>query len=305
MKKIISILIAVVLLVSCMATVAMATEEDNAPVATISGSHKEAEAGSTVSVNINVSEITYQDYGVYVYYDASALEVVSVVAGSANNGTFGYNANTPGQIKAATMAASEVTTSGTLFTITFKVSENAAVDSVYYISSAVISVRNQADAYLNVATSAGSITVVCDHEYELVEKVESTCLENGYATYKCSKCGHSYTEKLALGEHKVNAKWGFDGFQHWHFCDVCGEKFDHADHGDWDTIIVKEATKEEDGLKEIHCGVCDYFFKEIIDKDKDPVPPTGDITPVIALGTAAVITLAGTSLYVFKRKAGK
>ena len=160
---------------------------------------------------------------------------------------------------------------------------------------------------LTTSASAGYVVIeepACDHNWVLVESKASTCVEQGYEKYECSKCGETKTVTLELAAHTFDKEWKHDSKQHWHECSVCGEKCEHlGDHGDWDTEVIEEATTEKDGKKKITCGTCGWFYYEKIDKDKDPGgPATGDITPVIALGVAAVITLAGTSLYVFKRK---
>ena len=45
----------------------------------------------------------------------------------------------------------------------------------------------------------------CDHEYELTENT-ATCLEDGTATYTCTKCGDSYTESVAATGHSFTTK---------------------------------------------------------------------------------------------------
>ena len=76
------------------------------------------------------------------------------------------------------------------------------------------------------------------HKHEYTEVVtEPTCLKGGYTTYTCS-CGDSYTdnETEALG---------------------------HS-YSDW--VVVKEATEDEEGLKEKECSICNEKVTEEISK---------------------------------------
>ena len=292
MKKFISILLVAILIVTSVATVAMA-----AGTATVAGSTKTAKAGDEVTLSFNVSG-EFANYQL-VLSTSSPLEIVKISGATANvsNGKVAW--------------ASDENVTSHSFNVTVKVSEDA-VPGTYPVSVTVDKIRDRDGNLVEASASAGYVVIekpACEHNWELIDSKASTCIEAGFETYKCSKCGETYTKKLELADHTIGTEWVYDNVNykkgHWHVCKVCGAEFDHGEHGDWLYDILKEATKEEDGLKKITCGVCGWYYTEIIDKDKDPVPPTGDITPVIALGTAAVITLAGTSLYVFKRKTGK
>lgn len=300
MKRFLSTMLAAILVIACLAVTVFAAD-----TATVSGSTDYTEAGGTASVTFSISEADFASYSMKLSYDSSVLTLNSITK-NGGSGMMDYSTETN---KIAYAYSKDETISGALFTANFTVSADAKPGS-YPVSVTVSHVSEAGLDGLTIYTEAGAVVieepvVECEHTYEVIDSKDPTCTEDGYVTYKCTKCGHTYTDVVAKTGHKISAVWEYDGFEHWHVCEVCGEEFDHDDHGDWQYIIVKEATKEEDGLREVHCGVCDYYFNQVIDKDKDPVPPTGDITPVIALGAAAVITLAGTSLYVFKRKAAK
>ena len=51
------------------------------------------------------------------------------------------------------------------------------------------------------------------HSYEVSEHVEPTCTKEGYTTYTCVKCDHSYTEGIAANGHQYDENY---------ICDVCG-----------------------------------------------------------------------------------
>lgn len=290
MKRFLSLLLVAILIVTSVSIMASA-----------------AVPGETVTIPVTVS-------GEFVNFLIS-IEADSGLSIESISGTSVISSSTTGK---ANWAGAANTNSYTV-EVTVKIDENIKPGTYWVNGSAeraskVVGTENDTDGILdglmatNVTVTGGYIVIeepTCDHDYQLIDSKEPTCTEEGFKTYECSKCGHTYTEVIAKGAHVLADGWKYNGFKHWHVCSVCGTEFDHADHGDWQYIIVKEATKEEDGLQEVHCGVCDYYFNEVIDKDKDPVPPTGDITPVIALGVTSLITLAGTSLYVFKRKAAK
>ena len=85
------------------------------------------------------------------------------------------------------------------------------------------------------------ILVGCSHKHSYVEKVVApTCTEKGYTEYKCLTCDDVYTDK------EVEAKG-------------------HT-YGDW--VVVKNATEDEEGIKERFCSVCGFTEEEIISKQE-------------------------------------
>ena len=293
MKRILSILLVAILIVASLSTFAFA-----AGSASVSGNTKTAEAGDEVTLTFTVSG-EFANYQL-VLSTSSPQQITKISGATANvnNGKVAW--------------ANDENVTSHSFTVTVKVSEDA-VPGTYPVNVTVDKVRDRNGELVETTASAGYVVIEepvvpeCDHNWVLIDSKPSTCVEQGYEKYECSKCHETKTVTLELADHIIGSKWVFDNVNykkgHWHVCTVCGAEFDHAEHGDWQYDVLKEATKEEDGLKKITCGVCGWYYTEKIDKDKDPGgPATGDITPVIALGVTAVITLAGTSLYVFKRK---
>ena len=208
MKKIISILLTTVLLMSCITLTAFAAGTQNP---TITGANVEIPYGTTTAaVTFSVSEITYQDYGMWIVFD-DGLSVSKVKVGPASQSpedansfrTFGYNKNTN---LVATMGGDELTTSGVLFTVTFNVPANAAVGTSYDVSVEIDTVRNDANEYLTVDVVSGSITIVCNEhkwDYGTVTK-EPCCHELGEKTFNCTNngCTGTKTEPVsATGNH--------------------------------------------------------------------------------------------------------
>ena len=101
-----------------------------------------------------------------------------------------------------------------------------------------------------------------EHEFEVTEDVESTCIEPGYTIYTCTLCGDEYSELKDLKEHT----WG-----EWDITDtVCiypGEKtrectYCHTEEfeeisAEYTEHDLKEVTAS-DGCKAYECTRCDY-----------------------------------------------
>ena len=94
----------------------------------------------------------------------------------------------------------------------------------------------------------GWMDEVVQHECDYDEKVtKPTCTDNGYTTYTCDVCGHSYTgnETTALGHSYT------DGV-----CTVCGVKDDHIHEYDED---VTDPTCTADGYITYTCECGDSY----------------------------------------------
>lgn len=137
------------------------------------------------------------------------------------------------------------------------------------------------------------------HDYKGEVTKEATCTEAGEMTYKCSRCGDTYTEIIAANGHvwceDFDCAYEHDHFDedyHWFLCLVCGEKKDVERH---DHCI------ENNGYLFCKCG----HWIEIDDPEIDPQPKPGDLSLVIAAGSAALIAMIAAAAYVFKRKLAK
>ena len=111
----------------------------------------------------------------------------------------------------------------------------------------------------------------------------ATCTEKGEETRECA-CGEKEVREIPVKEHALNT-YGKDSTHHWVLCDNCdhvGEK--EAHDYDYNGVCVCGATKP------------------VVD---DPNPPTGDITPYIAMTFVSIMALAAAAAFVLKRKAVK
>ena len=311
MKKMITLVLAAILMLTCMTGVALA-----------------AEAGEEVTVEFKVENNPgFATFGAVISYDANALELVKVEKGAlCAEGMLSLNKNT-GKIAYAHDANS--TGSGVLFAVTFKVKANAAAGT--YEVTAAVDAKTTANENAEKVTFdivGGTIVVeaaVCEHAWDngVVTKA-ATCEEAGVMTYTCTKCGATKTEAIAALGHKwgewevtkaatceeagvetrvcANDKnhvetreieatghtltYKYDETHHWQVCD-CGY------------VGEKEEHKFENN------GYCVCGYKKP-DDGKDPglddEPDTGDITALIVLGVMGVTAMGGTTVAAFKRK---
>lgn len=310
MKKMITLMLAAALLLTCMAGVALA-----------------AEAGETVTVSFSaVNNPGFASFGALLNYDHDALELVSVEAGALCSGSmFLSNGD-----KVTFINVTDVTGDGVMFTATFKVSENAA-PGTYAVSAAVDAPENAAGESINLVIVGGEVVVEaseCEHEWdEGVVTTPATCEAEGVKTYTCGKCGETKTEAIpALGHdwgewevtteatcdeagvetrvckndethvetreipakgHDHGDEWKYDEENHWHECS-CGHKAD-----------VEAHVFENNGY--CKCGYLDPNYNPGGGNDEDE-PQTGDITPVIVLGVFGVMAMAATVVVSNKRK---
>ena len=110
--------------------------------------------------------------------------------------------------------------------------------------------------------------VVCtDYDYapctfEVIEEVPATCLVDGSITYKCTVCGHTYTETVtARGHHNFDYE-DRDETNHFSICADCGEAYDIEPHTEYLTETVVPATCEAQGYTEYMCTYCLYTYKD-------------------------------------------
>ena len=136
------------------------------------------------------------------------------------------------------------------------------------------------------------------HTFDDGVVTDPTCTEGGYTTYTCTVCGYSYqdNETTALGHNFVDyvsdnnatctsdgtktakctrcevtdtiadagsmlahnaGEWITDANGHHRHCADCDQDVDAGEHT-YEWVITKEATAEENGLREEICSVCGY-----------------------------------------------
>lgn len=343
MKKIISLMIVVMLLISCVPAAFAASGSAGI-------SSAEGKAGETVTVYVSYDVADASDVLLIINY--GGLTAVNVnkefAAPGATNGvasiqdTFcsvaiGGTSNSSFSGKFAVQLTIPADAQpGTVYTLGLEdgyISDVEGVDggSVYGGTVTVIAPECEhawgewTETKAPTCTEAGEETRTCSKcdatETRTVEALghnvvkhdakAATCTEAGWEAYEtCSRCDYStYAEIPALG-HDWQTKWSFDNAFHWHDCSRCSETKDHAEH----TMVEVEKTgNEKDGFTvKNQCNVCGYNVTTNIPGEGKPeqpvdpdVPETGDITPHIMMAVAAMISMVVAVVYVFKRKTAK
>ena len=333
MKKLFSILLVAMLIVTSLATVAFATES-----ATVSASSVTAKAGDEVTIRFTLSGGQFASYGMQITADPN-LTLTGISQGPASNGAFVGNPNNG----VVGFGATYNCNGGVIFTATFKVSADAKPGS-YPVSVNMDFVSDEKQEDLNVSVVAGYVTVVCDHTWsawntvvaptcttegkaertcsacgEVETKtlpatghswgewntvVAPTCTTEGKAERTCSLCGEVESKTLPVLGHEAAADWSYDDDNHWHdCCNACGEKFDLGAHNlEW--VITKNPTNSTTGLKHQECTVCGYKLADVeipADPNLDPVPGTGDITPMVHAAVLVILGVVFAVAFLIKR----
>ena len=130
--------------------------------------------------------------------------------------------------------------------------------------------------YLGVKVSENMVCGTITHIYIPVV-TPPTCTEPGYTTYMCP-CGDSYVSDYVdetghIYESVVTPPTCTEQGYTTHTCH-CGDSYvsdyvDETGHDDGEWVVVKEATEDNNGLKELQCTVC----HEVLDFEVIPSKP--------------------------------
>ena len=243
-------------------------------------------AGDIIDVSFNLSGnpgVTF--FELRLDYDSTVLEPVMAADGKriklTDNKLLGGDDILAPQFKDGvlgaftggdTLATSNVTTTGKLFTVSFKIKDDAAIGN--YNVSFNGNFWSADFAEYSVAPTA-SVEVLCKHASTHVEDVTAAgCVTEGKQNIVCDSCGAVVdTKTIPAAGHKWNEgtvtkeATCTEAGEKTYTCDVCGETKTEAipatgHKGEW--VVVKEATETETGLKKLVCTVCGEREEEII-----------------------------------------
>lgn len=264
MKKIVSVVIALIIVCSVCFTAVFAAS--NTAALTAKSNVSKANVGDTVKVTVDLS--ANSDLGAltfYLKYDSSSYEYVK---GSLKAGNVfameEINDKTAGSLKYTAMTGTSVNAAGTLITAEFKVLKTNSAFSVL-VDEAWDSGDN--DVTSAVASNSKGVTVACAHG-KTEEKVtaQPTHTANGTKSDVCSYCGATVkTETVPATGHTFGA-WTVtkaatctNKGTETRTCS-CGAKETREiamkDHtaGNWEVKIAPTCT--EKGTEEQKCTVC-------------------------------------------------
>lgn len=193
MKKVLSILFAVIIF--CMCLIPSYAASPKISVKTVSS----ASVGDTITVSVNLSANSgLAGIQFTVKFNTSEFQLVS---GSVKKGSLfvGEEIIKSGAIQYAGVSSDAINTSGTLLTFKLKVLKTDGK-----ISLSVNDAIDVNDKFVSVSTSGA--TVKCSHadmKWSVVKK--ATCTENGEKKGTCA-CGYTSTETIQKTEHNYG-KW--------------------------------------------------------------------------------------------------
>ena len=370
MKKVMSMLLAVVMVVCIMAVTVSAAG------AAISVSSASGAVGDTVTVNVSISgNPGFASGKVALSYDSSVLELTGM-EGVLFKGSVNASAGIANHFQGV------VTNDGVLVKATFKV----LAAGTHSVKATLTGMRSADGAAIEVAGASGATGTVtaqkpaCNHTWgEWVVTKEATCVAEGTETSTCSLCGETKTQAIAKKAHTFGdwevtkeATCTEEGTKT-RTCPLCKESETESiektahEYGAW--ALVEEASCEyegkevrrcacgaeetqatpkkaheftewnaepdatctEDGIERRYCINCGFGEERVIPAtghdyenngycsecghqkptskpstgDKDDVPATGDITPVITMGVVATICVIAAAAYVTKRRITK
>lgn len=170
-----------------------------------------------------------------------------------------------------------------------------------------------------------------------VETTPATCTNPGVMTYSCENCDYTETESIDALGHDFSDPAYVDENNHAGTCDRCGETTTEAHIWD-DGVITDEPTCQEDGVMLYTCTVCNGTKEEVIaasdeyhvwgdwtvtvapsyestglrvrectlcdatEEEEMPVivvPPTGDNSQLLLLGSMALVSVCGLCAVIF------
>ncbi len=275
MKRFISSVLCIILILSCFSVCVSATGEG-----TIAASTAKAKPGDTVNIQVSVSNNPgVVMLGLDVGYDSSVMKLTKVTDG-ALLGTATHTKNLERNPYHLTWDNPTVTTdftqNGVIVTLTFLINNDASPGSYpislsYEKDNSEIMNVNMDDVDFVLENGAIVIENIHTHTSETIPGTAATCTEDGMTDgEKCSECGEilKKQEVIPAAGHKWDngkitkaptcTKKGVKQFT----CTVCGEKKTEsvASLGhNWnaDFTIDKEPTTTAPGEKSIHCSRCD------------------------------------------------
>lgn len=261
MKKLISLL-AVIALVTVLATAAFATEDVALVVDT-----KEAAAGEEVVINVSiVNNPGFMIAEMVIEYDTEALELVSMnpVGGEGWNWIPTVN-EAIGYYSAVAGGADALTGDVVLLEVTLKVKEDAA-PGTYAVNAVVDYLCDDFVDFISAATFEGSVVVPCTNhvagEVVIENEVPATCSAEGShdeVTY-CTICGIEMSRENVVdaklphtaGEAVVENEVAGDclnkaTYEEVVYCSVCGEEMSRetkegelGEHGEVEYVDTKD-----------------------------------------------------------------
>ncbi|MCQ4021932.1 MULTISPECIES: cohesin domain-containing protein [unclassified Ruminococcus] len=235
-----------------------------ADTSTMSLDNASGYAGDNVKITLTCSNNPgINGWAVYISYDSSALELVSVD----DDSTFGAITTRYGNpIRVQWYGLDDVTVNGKMAGILFKIKDNATPGdypiTVTYDKDEVV---NQKEQNVEFAVNNGIVTVkenkVDNHDLKKVDAQKATCTKEGNIEYYvCDGCG----------------KWFSDATGTFEIADHNSVIIKKTAHTPSEWIEDKAATETDKGSQHKECTVCGEVLETKEIPVIEPTKPTGD-----------------------------
>ena len=280
MKKTLSILLALALVLSMGVMTVFAATTDGKVVLTADKSA--AKVGDVITFTVTATPDSTKGLGALdfnVKYNPAKFELVD----SSNANYFqlsSFNTDVAGNLQYSATSLDAVTAAGTVVTFQLKVlATNGAVDLI--VTSYGLGDEDTSDATASAIANAGTstaVTLACDHVYGgWVVTTPATCTAAGEETRACTACGATETRSTELAAHTPSA-WEVvtpatctEAGLEVQKCTECGTELDSRaitalghEIADDAWTVETPATCTEPGLKKAVCAVCGVEVEEVI-----------------------------------------
>lgn len=291
MRKVVCVLICVLLLGMMIPAVYAA----GSARMSVSASQTQVYRGDTVTFTVSISAVeNCKAAGFVVSYDSSVFEWVSGTVLASGTAMSDFSGGT------GSFAFSEgKSISGGIFSFKLRVNDTAP-----FGGTSVFGQGNARDTEgaVSCSVNGAGITVVCRHNFENFTKADgdnhqstcsicgeqkteshswdsgkvtkaATCKETGTKELTCTACGATKTETIPVtSDHKYGSYTKVDGKNHSHTCSICGKK-ETVNHT-WNSgKVLKKATCQEEGSKELTCTGCKATKTEVVKKTAHSFTP--------------------------------
>ena len=275
MKKTLSLIMAVLFVMSCLNVVVFA---DDAHAVAVIDSKTEVTIGEEFDVYVTLEDYAnIKSIALKIGYDSTVLEQTTE-AEEALLVTEGvlmsdYDGVSAVYASSSTLDAGIAAVDGKVLKLSFKAIATGNASITCEVTEEKVS--GAKDTYDATSFEAG---VGCLHEnYTSEVTTPASCKATGVITYTCDGCGHTYTEEIALADHtwgevtvKVEPTCTTDGEQS-ATCEVCGVSdaaivIPATGHTFDEGVVTKEATCKEAGEKTFTCEVCGETVTEAVAK---------------------------------------
>ncbi len=267
MKKVISVLLSIILILSTVLSGAVVNAATSQVTFTLTAGSA-VNVGGTAQVTVTASGTSFMAAVIDLAFDTSALRLTGV------SGDASYLQNDTG---ARVVFMGDSAQSGQIATLTFE-----TLKSGTYSVNASAEEGNVSDANakeLVASFVSANITINCTHQYVFSHIVEPTCKDEGRYVYICNICGEEQPNTQTIptvphiaGEERVTKQPDCvnTGLRQT-YCAICGGEYGEPavipanghTFGDW--MIDEDSTCSKDGVKVHICEVCGAEESESIE----------------------------------------